>query len=160
MGLGIYVNLITFKQLYIYICTNHVRVFLLYLFVKFGKSKVTQFPLKNRLDDLILEAITKLKEPRGSSRHTIAEYIEDHHSAPPDFERILAASLKLLTEKGQLIKIFKGSNKGTQVQGMGSTDAPKVGLDSSIPQSATISFLSCKSGIYQKQQNMLVFVVD
>ncbi|KAI3462680.1 hypothetical protein Pfo_019343 [Paulownia fortunei] len=59
----------------------------------------------SRLDDLILEAITKLKEPRGSSRHTIAEYIEDHHSAPPDFERILAASLKLLTEKGQLIKV-------------------------------------------------------
>lgn len=28
-----------------------------------------------RVDDLILEAIEKLKEPRGSSRHSIAEYI-------------------------------------------------------------------------------------
>ncbi|GFP78895.1 single myb histone 6 [Phtheirospermum japonicum] len=58
-----------------------------------------------RLDDLILEAITKLKEARGSSRLTIAEYIEDHHSTPPDFERNLAASLKLLTEKGRLVKV-------------------------------------------------------
>ncbi|KAK6152785.1 hypothetical protein DH2020_012424 [Rehmannia glutinosa] len=59
----------------------------------------------SRVDDLILEAITKLKEPRGSSRHTIAEYIEDHHSSPPDFERVLAASLKLLTEKRRLVKV-------------------------------------------------------
>lgn len=29
-----------------------------------------------RLDDLILEAITKLKEPRGSSRPAVAQYIE------------------------------------------------------------------------------------
>ncbi|KAL3640343.1 hypothetical protein CASFOL_015311 [Castilleja foliolosa] len=58
-----------------------------------------------RLDELILEAITKLKEPRGSSRLTIAEYIEDHHSTPPEFERNLATSLKLLTEKGRLVKV-------------------------------------------------------
>ncbi|KAG8373843.1 hypothetical protein BUALT_Bualt11G0067400 [Buddleja alternifolia] len=58
-----------------------------------------------RLDDLILEAITKLKEPRGSSRQTIAQYIEDRQSAPSDFERTLAASLKLLTENGRLVKV-------------------------------------------------------
>lgn len=33
----------------------------------------------SRLDDLILKAVTKLKEPRGSSRHAIAEYIEVRH---------------------------------------------------------------------------------
>ncbi|XP_073293949.1 single myb histone 1-like isoform X2 [Primulina huaijiensis] len=33
----------------------------------------------SRLDDLILEAVTKLKEPRGSSRHSIADYIEVRH---------------------------------------------------------------------------------
>ncbi|KAK4490699.1 hypothetical protein RD792_001398 [Penstemon davidsonii] len=59
----------------------------------------------SRVDDLVLEAIRKLKEPRGSSRSTIAEYIEDHYSAPPDLERSLAASLKILTEKGRLIKV-------------------------------------------------------
>nr|AKV71973.1 single MYB histone protein [Rehmannia glutinosa] len=58
-----------------------------------------------RLDDLILEAITKLKEPRGSSRPAIAQYIGDHYSAPPDFERNLAANLKILTENGRLIKV-------------------------------------------------------
>ncbi|PIN13842.1 hypothetical protein CDL12_13537 [Handroanthus impetiginosus] len=59
----------------------------------------------SRLDDLILEAITKLKEPRGSSRPAIAQYIEEHYSSPPDFERTLAANLKILTESGRLIKV-------------------------------------------------------
>ncbi|KAG8384266.1 hypothetical protein BUALT_Bualt04G0100500 [Buddleja alternifolia] len=58
-----------------------------------------------RLDDHILEAITKLKEPRGSSRLVIAKYIEEHYSAPPDIERTLAANLKTLTENGLLVKV-------------------------------------------------------
>ncbi|XP_057806795.1 single myb histone 1-like isoform X2 [Salvia miltiorrhiza] len=59
----------------------------------------------SRMDDLILDAITKLKELRGSSRHAIAKYIEDHHSMPPDLERILTANLMALTEKGRLVKV-------------------------------------------------------
>ncbi|XP_073151677.1 single myb histone 1-like [Henckelia pumila] len=59
----------------------------------------------SRLDDLILEAVTKLKEPRGSGQHAIARYIELHHAPPPDFERTLTTNLKLLTEKGHLIKV-------------------------------------------------------
>ncbi|KAL2531775.1 Telomere repeat-binding factor 2 [Abeliophyllum distichum] len=59
----------------------------------------------SRLDDLILEAITKLKEPRGSSRNAIAQYMEDRQLAPPDFERKLAANLKILTESGRLVKV-------------------------------------------------------
>ncbi|MCD7455670.1 hypothetical protein HAX54_029123 [Datura stramonium] len=35
----------------------------------------------SRLDDLILEAIAKLKEPRGSSRNAISSYIEVHLNA-------------------------------------------------------------------------------
>ncbi|CAL5324527.1 unnamed protein product [Camellia sinensis] len=58
-----------------------------------------------RLDNLILEAITNLKEPRGSSRAAIAMYIEKQYSAPPNLERLLAATLKLLTENGKLIKV-------------------------------------------------------
>ncbi|KAI3451915.1 hypothetical protein Pfo_008580 [Paulownia fortunei] len=70
------------------------------------KSQVTGSRRQiSRLDDLILEAITKLKEPRGSSRPAIAQYIEELYSAPPDFERILAANLKILTENGRLIKV-------------------------------------------------------
>ncbi|KAI8534800.1 hypothetical protein RHMOL_Rhmol10G0125100 [Rhododendron molle] len=57
------------------------------------------------LDTLILEAITKLKEPRGSSRATIALHIQEHYLAPENLERLLAVSLKLLTENGKLIKI-------------------------------------------------------
>lgn len=59
----------------------------------------------SRVDDLILDAIAKLKEPRGSSRHAISEFIEDHHSVPSDLERILVANLKALTEKGRLVKV-------------------------------------------------------
>lgn len=59
----------------------------------------------SRLDDLILEAIAKLKEPRGSSRNAISSYIEERCVAPPNFERLLAANLKALTEKGKLIKV-------------------------------------------------------
>ncbi|KAL3526892.1 hypothetical protein ACH5RR_011548 [Cinchona calisaya] len=59
----------------------------------------------SRLDDLIIDAIAKLKEPRGSNRAAISLYIEERYSAPPNFERLLAANLKLLTENGRLIKV-------------------------------------------------------
>ncbi|XP_057491691.1 telomere repeat-binding factor 1-like [Actinidia eriantha] len=58
-----------------------------------------------RLDNLILEAITNLKEPRGSSRAAIAIYIEERYLAPENLERLLAATLKLLTENGKLVKV-------------------------------------------------------
>ncbi|XP_057492316.1 telomere repeat-binding factor 1-like [Actinidia eriantha] len=59
-----------------------------------------------RLDNLILEAITNLKEPRGSSRAAIAIYIEERYLAPENLERLLAATLKLLTENGKLVKVI------------------------------------------------------
>ncbi|XP_059282815.1 telomere repeat-binding factor 1-like [Lycium ferocissimum] len=58
-----------------------------------------------KLDDLILEAIVKLKEPRGSSRNAISSYIEERFMETPNFERLLASKLKSLTEKGRLIKV-------------------------------------------------------
>ncbi|KAL8472893.1 hypothetical protein ACS0TY_029280 [Phlomoides rotata] len=59
----------------------------------------------SRMDDTILEAITKLKEARGSSRLGILQYIEERYSIPPDFERTLVANLKILTENGRLMKV-------------------------------------------------------
>lgn len=59
----------------------------------------------SRLDDHILEAITNLKEPCGSKRTAIAKQIEEQYLAPPNFERLLAANLKLLTDNGKLIKV-------------------------------------------------------
>ncbi|KAL3525591.1 hypothetical protein ACH5RR_013963 [Cinchona calisaya] len=61
--------------------------------------------LISRLDDIILEAIAQLKEPCGSNRAAISLYIEDQYLPPPNFERLLKANLKLLTEKGRLIKV-------------------------------------------------------
>ncbi|KAJ7946173.1 Telomere repeat-binding factor 1 [Quillaja saponaria] len=58
-----------------------------------------------RLDSLIMEAITRLKEPGGSNKTTIAAYIEDQYWAPSDFKRLLSAKLKYLTGNGKLIKV-------------------------------------------------------
>ncbi|KAI4295776.1 hypothetical protein L6164_035786 [Bauhinia variegata] len=58
-----------------------------------------------RLDNLIMEAITSLKEPGGSNKTTIAAYIEDQYWAPSDFKRLLSAKLKFLTASGKLIKV-------------------------------------------------------
>ncbi|KAM5549668.1 telomere repeat-binding factor 1 [Rosa sericea] len=58
-----------------------------------------------RLDDLIMEAITSLKDPGGSNKTTIATYIEEQYWAPPDFKRLLSAKLKFLTASRKLIKV-------------------------------------------------------
>ncbi|GAV86469.1 Myb_DNA-binding domain-containing protein/Linker_histone domain-containing protein [Cephalotus follicularis] len=58
-----------------------------------------------KLDNLIMEAITSLKEPGGSNKTTIAAYIEEQYWAPPDFKRILSAKLKFMTGCGKLIKV-------------------------------------------------------
>ncbi|XP_052196238.1 telomere repeat-binding factor 1-like [Diospyros lotus] len=64
------------------------------------------FPKKpfSRLDNLIVEAIGKLKEPCGSTRAAIGMYIEEQYLAPPDLGKLLGAALKLLIKKGKLIK--------------------------------------------------------
>ncbi|KAL3813696.1 hypothetical protein ACJIZ3_014964 [Penstemon smallii] len=71
------------------------------------KIPVNAVPKKqiSRLDESVLEAIAKLKEPRGSTRPAIVQYIEELYLAPPELERAVAANLKILTENGQLIKV-------------------------------------------------------
>ncbi|KAF1882325.1 hypothetical protein Lal_00038971 [Lupinus albus] len=61
-------------------------------------------PGPKRLDNLIMEAITTLKENGGSNKTTIASFIEDQYWAPPDFKRLLSSKLKFLTAMGKLIK--------------------------------------------------------
>ncbi|XP_039068602.1 telomere repeat-binding factor 1-like isoform X1 [Hibiscus syriacus] len=58
-----------------------------------------------KLDNLIMEAITSLKETGGSNKTNIAAYIEEQYWAPPDFKRLLSAKLKYLTASGRLIKV-------------------------------------------------------
>ncbi|MQL75090.1 hypothetical protein Taro_007478, partial [Colocasia esculenta] len=58
-----------------------------------------------RLENLIMEAITNLKEPTGSNKTAIAMYIEDQYWSPPNFKRILSAKLKALTASRKLIKV-------------------------------------------------------
>ncbi|KAL9276040.1 Telomere repeat-binding factor 1-like protein [Drosera capensis] len=58
-----------------------------------------------RLGNLILEAITELREHGVSNETAIASYIEDQYWAPPDFKRLLSAKLKFLVSNGELIKV-------------------------------------------------------
>ncbi|KAK9284508.1 hypothetical protein L1049_023832 [Liquidambar formosana] len=58
-----------------------------------------------RLENLILEAITNMKEPSGSDKHAIAMYIEEQCWAPSDLKKLLSTKLKILTANGKLIKV-------------------------------------------------------
>ncbi|ESQ31251.1 hypothetical protein EUTSA_v10004691mg [Eutrema salsugineum] len=57
------------------------------------------------LDKIILEAITNLKEPRGSDRTSIFLYIEENFKTPPNMKRHVAVRLKHLSSNGPLVKI-------------------------------------------------------
>ncbi|KAF3523727.1 hypothetical protein F2Q69_00046626, partial [Brassica cretica] len=58
-----------------------------------------------KLDSLIMEAISTMKELGGSNKTTIGAYIEEQYHAPPDFKRLLSTKLKYLTACGKLIKV-------------------------------------------------------
>ncbi|KAJ6790568.1 single myb histone 6-like [Iris pallida] len=60
---------------------------------------------ESRLDDLIIEAITKLKEPTGSNKTDIAMYIKDQYEAPANFKRFLSDKLKAMNRSGKLIRV-------------------------------------------------------
>ncbi|KAG7535655.1 Homeobox-like domain superfamily [Arabidopsis thaliana x Arabidopsis arenosa] len=57
------------------------------------------------LDKIILEAITNLKELRGSDRTSIFLYIEENFKTPPNMKRHVAVRLKHLSSNGTLVKI-------------------------------------------------------
>uniref|UniRef100_A0A7N1A1T9 MYB transcription factor n=2 Tax=Kalanchoe fedtschenkoi TaxID=63787 RepID=A0A7N1A1T9_KALFE len=58
-----------------------------------------------RLDNLIMEAINELKEPGGSNKTSIGNYIEEQYWAPPNFKRLLSAKLKFFVSSGKLVKV-------------------------------------------------------
>ncbi|GAA0157694.1 chromatin/chromatin-binding, or -regulatory protein [Lithospermum erythrorhizon] len=58
-----------------------------------------------RLDNVILEAINELKEPRGCSSAAISNYIEERYAAPSNIGELVEANLKHLTEFGRLVKV-------------------------------------------------------
>ncbi|KAB2617717.1 telomere repeat-binding factor 1-like [Pyrus ussuriensis x Pyrus communis] len=68
------------------------------------ESKDSKQPIA-RLDHLILEAITNLKEPGGSDRAAIAMHIEEQYWAPPKLKKLLSSKLKNMTATGKLIKV-------------------------------------------------------
>ncbi|KAL1538495.1 single myb histone 6-like [Salvia divinorum] len=83
----------------------------------------------SRMGDVILEAITKLKEPRGSSRPAIMQYVEENYSAPSDLERTLAAHLKILTENRRLIKVKNQYRIAPNLVSFSAAEEPKLLLE-------------------------------
>ncbi|KAG8497432.1 hypothetical protein CXB51_008734 [Gossypium anomalum] len=75
------------------------------LAISSGTPRVTG-PKKpvSRLENILLEAITSLREPGGSDRASIALYIEEKYSAPLNLKKLLATKLKLLVANGTLTK--------------------------------------------------------
>ncbi|KAG0469801.1 hypothetical protein HPP92_016501 [Vanilla planifolia] len=59
----------------------------------------------SKMEGLIMEAITWLKEPKGSNKTAIATYIEEQYVVPTDFKFLLSAKLKALIGCGKLIKV-------------------------------------------------------
>ncbi|CAH2043259.1 unnamed protein product [Thlaspi arvense] len=57
------------------------------------------------LDKIIMEAITNLKEPRGSDRTSIFLYIEENFKTPPNMKRHVAVRLRHLSSNGPLVKM-------------------------------------------------------
>lgn len=57
------------------------------------------------LDNVVLEAIAKLKEPSGSNKTAIATYIEENYWPPPDLRQWLSDELNRLTATGRLIRV-------------------------------------------------------
>ncbi|XP_028764240.1 telomere repeat-binding factor 2 isoform X3 [Neltuma alba] len=57
------------------------------------------------LDNLILEAIINLKEPKGTDRAAIAAYIEEHYCSPPNLRKLLSMKLKHMVASGKLTKV-------------------------------------------------------
>ncbi|KAH6803376.1 Homeodomain-like/winged-helix DNA-binding family protein [Perilla frutescens var. frutescens] len=112
----------------------------------------------SRLDDVILEAITKLKEPRGSSRLAITEYIEDNYSAPPDLERTLPANLKILTENGRLIKVKHQYRIAPKLLSFGAGKEPMLllenGAKKDVPAEKTGVVLLTKAKIDAELEKM------
>ncbi|KAH1267255.1 Telomere repeat-binding factor 2 [Glycine max] len=69
-----------------------------------SKEKISK--LQNfQLDNLILESIIKLKEPRGSDQAAIAAYIEDQYCSTPTLRKLLSTKLKHMVASGKLMKV-------------------------------------------------------
>ncbi|RZB78369.1 Telomere repeat-binding factor 1 isoform A [Glycine soja] len=70
-------------------------------------SKEKTSKLQNfQLDNLILESIIKLKEPRGSDKAAIAAYIEDQYCSTPTLRKLLSTKLKHMVACGKLMKVI------------------------------------------------------
>ncbi|KAH9327013.1 hypothetical protein KI387_007191, partial [Taxus chinensis] len=60
-----------------------------------------------RYEDMILEALTAMRDPNGNDVTTIANYIEQRHEVPPNFRRLLSSKLKRLLTQDKIVKVHQ-----------------------------------------------------
>lgn len=56
-------------------------------------------------DDMILEALTALRDPNGIDVATIASFMDERHQLPPSFRRTLGSKLKRLVSQEKISRI-------------------------------------------------------
>jgi len=56
-------------------------------------------------DDMILEALTALRDPNGTDVATIASFMEERHQLPPSFRRALSSKLKRLVSQDKILRV-------------------------------------------------------
>ncbi|GMI94894.1 hypothetical protein like AT1G72740 [Hibiscus trionum] len=62
-------------------------------------------PIPNRYNELIIEAVSALKEPNGSDSRAIVGYIEQRQEVPQNFKKQLCSRLKRLVALEKLEKV-------------------------------------------------------
>ncbi|XP_016558884.2 telomere repeat-binding factor 1 isoform X2 [Capsicum annuum] len=87
-----------------------------------------------RLDDLILEAIVKLKEPRGSSRNTISSFIEVKH-----YYRIAPSRVSSDAKGGSFSSLMGGKLDSTVVEKNETRILTKAQIDADLEQMKSMS---------------------
>jgi histone H1/5 len=82
---------------------------------------------------MIMEAITALKERTGSSAHAIAKYMDDKYGAslPANYKKMLSTQLRGFAAKGKLVKV-KASFKLSDA----AKDSPKAKAKPAAAKSA------------------------
>jgi hypothetical protein len=84
-------------------------------------------------DDMILEALTALRDPNGIDVTTIASFMEERHQLPPSFRRTLGSKLKRLVSQEKIIKIHNSYKLKDMAEPRAAVLGPRNSADGLTP---------------------------
>ncbi|KAG4981768.1 Histone H1 [Glycine soja] len=112
-------------KIFLLICSS-VSVYPSEILKKKCQKKMQRTNLPRPLFFVIADAISSLKECKGSSQPAIAKFIEDKHTKvlPPNFRKLLSVQLKKLVKSEKLYKVknFYKLSSATDKQTQKSTE--------------------------------------